>query len=121
MNGITRDLFALQLINCDVLVLVVQSFSPLELVTVQSGEVLCVEDQHKDELPVEDFWHFVQKFFEMCNLIVAPAFLALFLDILAVKEARYGGLGWHGYTWFAIVRPLSETTLKTDFNTLKNI
>ncbi len=60
----------------------------------------------QEELPWDGFWQFVQKFFGYANQLLQQLSGWLVSDDRGGEDAGCGGLGWCGYTWSAIVRPV---------------
>ena len=68
--------------------------------TLQSGWDPDEDNEPADELPWHSFWQFVQKFFGYANRL---------LQQLEVYMLDVEVLGWCGYTWSAVVRPVGCT------------
>ncbi len=67
------------------------------------------DDEHADKLPWDGFWQFVQKFFGYANRLLQQLSGWLSQKILEVKMLDVEVLGWCGYTWSAVMRPVGCT------------
>ncbi len=94
---------------------------------LQSGQDPDEDDEHADELPWDGFWQIVQKSFGYQTDCCSSCRGGWSQTILEVKMLDVEVLGWCGYKWSAVVRPVgctakfSETPLETAYGREMNI
>lgn len=81
---------------------------PLKLVTVTDCSQVGEDEEHSDELPWDDFWQSVHKFFGLVNQVLHLLFRWLVSDDLTGEEARSYSWKWHRRQIVAVKLTLSS-------------